>query len=141
MAEPNKTQPTAADVEEFLNAIDDQQKRADCLAIDGLMRRVTGEAPTLWGPSIVGYGRYRYVYASGRSGESPHTGFSPRKQQLVVYLLGGYEERYASVLARLGPHQTGKSCLYLKRLDDVDEGALRELIDSSVRVQKGERSV
>lgn len=89
------------------------------------------------GPSIVGFGSYRYTYESGRTGDWPLAGFSPRKQQLVVYLVGGFEERHAPVLARLGPHKTGKGCLYLKRLDDVDETSLRELIDRTVRVHKG----
>ena len=91
----------------------------------------------MWGAGIVGFGVYRYRYASGREGDSPLAGFSPRRQHLVIYLIGGFESRYRPVLGRLGPHQTGKGCLYIKRLDAVDPGALRELIDRSVRVRRG----
>jgi len=101
------------------------------------MRDITGEPPVMWGASIVGFGTYHYRYASGREGDSPLTGFSPRRQQLVIYLIGGFENRHHTALARLGPHQTGKGCLYIRRLDLVDGDALRELIDRSVRVHKG----
>src|SRR5215469_14685243 len=93
--------------------------------------------PAMWGTSIIGFGTYHYRYASGRSGDSPLAGFSPRRQHLVIYLVGGFESRHQSVLARLGPHKTGKGCLYIKRLDEVDQDALRELIDRSVRVRRG----
>ncbi|MGW4292709.1 DUF1801 domain-containing protein [Micromonospora chersina] len=131
------TVPTDASVDDFLAAVPDDRRRADAERLCALLREVTGEPPVMWGPSIVGFGTYRYTYGSGRTGDWPLVGFSPRKQQLVVYLVGGYEERYPSVLARLGPHKTGKGCLYLKRLDDVDESALRELIDRTVRVHRG----
>lgn len=131
------TVPTGASVDNFLAAVPDDRRRADAERLCALLREATGEAPVMWGPSIVGFGTYRYTYAGGRTGDWPLVGFSPRKQQLVVYLVGGYEERYPSVLARLGPHKTGKGCLYLKRLDDVDESALRELVDRTVRVHKG----
>ncbi|TYB37659.1 DUF1801 domain-containing protein [Micromonospora sp. AP08] len=131
------TVPTDASVDDFLAAVPDDRRRADAERLCALLREVTGEPPVMWGPSIVGFGAYRYTYASGRTGDWPLVGFSPRKQQLVVYLVGGYEERYPSVLARLGPHKTGKGCLYLKRLDDVDESALRELVDRTVRVHRG----
>ncbi|MFC0029280.1 DUF1801 domain-containing protein [Micromonospora chaiyaphumensis] len=131
------TVPTDASVDDFLAAVPDDRRRADAERLCALLREVTGEPPVMWGPSIVGFGTYRYTYAGGRTGDWPLVGFSPRKQQLVVYLVGGYEERYPSVLARLGPHKTGKGCLYLKRLDDVDESALRELVDRTVRVHKG----
>lgn len=131
------TVPTGASVDNFLAAVPDDRRRADAERLCALLGEVTGEAPVMWGPSIVGFGTYRYTYAGGRTGDWPLVGFSPRKQQLVVYLVGGYEERYPSVLARLGPHKTGKGCLYLKRLDDVDESALRELVDRTVRVHKG----
>ena len=131
------TVPTGASVDNFLAAVPDDRRRADAERLCALLREVTGKAPVMWGPSIVGFGTYRYTYAGGRTGDWPLVGFSPRKQQLVVYLVGGYEERYPSVLARLGPHKTGKGCLYLKRLDDVDESALRELVDRTVRVHKG----
>ncbi|MEU1685317.1 DUF1801 domain-containing protein [Micromonospora sp. NPDC005707] len=131
------TVPTDASVDDFLAAVPDDRRRADAERLCALLREVTGEPPVMWGPSIVGFGTYRYTYAGGRTGDWPLVGFSPRKQQLVVYLVGGYEERYPSVLARLGPHKTRKGCLYLKRLDDVDESALRELVDRTVRVHKG----
>jgi hypothetical protein len=131
------TVPTGTSVEDFLAAVPDERRRADGQRLCAILREVTGEPPVMWGSSIVGFGSYRYTYESGRTGDWPLVGFSPRKQHLVVYLVGGYEERHASVLARLGPHKTGKGCLYLKRLGDVDEGALRELIDQSVRVHKG----
>ena len=91
----------------------------------------------MWGASIIGFGAYHYRYASGREGDSPLAGFSPRRQHLVIYLIGDFASRYRRALARLGPHQTGKGCLYVKRLDHVDHAALRELIDRSVRVRKG----
>ncbi|MFG1660990.1 DUF1801 domain-containing protein [Micromonospora chersina] len=131
------TVPTDASVDDFLAAVPDDRRRADAERLCALLCEVTGEPPVMWGPSIVGFGSYRYTYGSGRTGDWPLVGFSPRKQQLVVYLVGGYEERYPSVLARLGPHKTGKGCLYLKRLDDVDESALRELVDRTVRVHRG----
>ena len=101
------------------------------------MAEVTGEPAQMWGASIVGFGTYHYRYDSGHEGDAPLVGFSPRKTQLVIYLVGGYEERYQAALARLGPHKTGKGCLYLKRLADVDRDALRELIDRTVRVHRG----
>lgn len=130
------TVPTDASVDDFLAAVPDDRRRADAERLCALLREVTGEPPVMWGPSIVRFGSYRYTYESGRTGDWPLVGFSPRKQQLVVYLVGGYEERYPSVLTRLGPHKTGKGCLYLKRLDDVDESALRELVDRTVRVHR-----
>ncbi len=90
-----------------------------------------------WGTTIVGFGSYHYRYASGHEGDSALASFSPRSQHLAIYLVGEFEERHRSALARLGPHKTGKGCLYIKRLDEVDTGALRELIDRSVRVRKG----
>ncbi|MET7705025.1 DUF1801 domain-containing protein [Micromonospora sp. NPDC005413] len=129
--------PTEVSVDDFLAAIPDERKRADAGRLRAVMGEVTGESAVMWGPSIVGFGRYRYTYDSGRTGEAPLAGFSPRKQHLVVYLVGGFEDRYGPILARLGPHRVGKGCLYLKRLDDVDESALRELIDRTARVHKG----
>ncbi|MGN9909967.1 DUF1801 domain-containing protein [Phytohabitans sp. LJ34] len=131
------TAPTGQPVEEFLAAVPSESRRADAGQLIALMREITGEEPVMWGPSIVGFGRYHYRYDSGREGDSALAGFSPRKQHLVVYLVGGFEDRHASTLARLGPHKTGKGCLYLKSLDGVDLGVLRELVDRSVRVHKG----
>ncbi|MEU8192370.1 DUF1801 domain-containing protein [Microbispora amethystogenes] len=131
------TVPTDVSVDDFLAAVPDERRRADAERLRTILREVTGEPAVMWGPSIVGFGSYRYTYESGRTGDSPLAAFSPRRQQLVVYLAGGFEGRHASVLARLGPHKTGKGCLYLKRLDEVDESALRELIDHTVRARKG----
>ena len=102
-----------------------------------MMQEITGEPPAMWGSSVIGFGSYHYRYPSGHEGDSPLASFAPRSQHLVIYLVGEFTGRYQSVLARLGPHKTGKGCLYLKRLDDVDYDALRELIDRSVRVRKG----
>ena len=129
--------PTDAPVEEFLACVPDEQRREDAHRLRAMMREITGEPPVMWGASIVGFGTYHYRYASGQEGNSPLASFSPRRQHLVIYLVGGFEDRYQPVLARLGPHQAGKGCLYIRRLDDVDHDALRELIDRSVRVHRG----
>lgn len=130
MAE-NKTRPTEADVLGFINSVDDERKRQDSLTVLALMREVTGEEPKMWGGSIVGFGSYHYKYASGREGDAPITGFSPRKQALTIYIMGGFEQ-YDDLLAKLGKHTTGSSCLYVKRLSDVDLDVLRELVTKSV---------
>jgi Domain of unknown function (DU1801) len=129
--------PTGAAVDEFLARVPDEQRRQDARQLCAMMQEITGQSPVMWGTSIIGFGTYHYRYASGREGDSALASFSPRAQQLAVYLVGGFETRHQSVLARLGPHKTGKGCLYLKRLGDVDQDALRELIDRSVRVRKG----
>ena len=126
-----KTRPTKARVAEFLAAIPDEQRRKDCKAVAKLMQEATGAKPVLWGTSIVGFGTYRYKYESGREGEWPVTGFSPRKNDLTLYIMPGFD-RYADLLARLGKHRTGKSCLYLKKLADVDLAVLKEIIGKSV---------
>jgi len=128
---------TEASVAGFLAAVPDEQRRLDAQRLCAMMQEITGEPPALWGTSIIGFGTYHYRYASGREGDAPLAGFSPRPQHLAIYLVGGFGNRYQSLLARLGPHKTGKGCLYLKRLDDVDHDALRELIDRSARVHKG----
>lgn len=130
------TQPTDEPVEEFLESVPDEGRRADAKALIALMQEVTGEPPVMWGSGIVGFGRYHYRYASGHEGDSALASFAPRKQHLVIYLVGEFDTRYKPVLARLGPHKLGKGCLYLKRLADVDQDALRELIDRSVRVRR-----
>jgi hypothetical protein len=131
MAE-NKTQKTKASVSAFLNAIEDDQKRKDAKAVHKMMREATGARAAMWGAAIVGYGSKRYAYASGRTGDWFQVGFSPRKQALTLYIMDGFRE-YAPLLKKLGKHKTGKSCLYVKRLSDVDEGVLRELIERSVK--------
>ena len=128
---------TGASVEGFLARVPDGQRCEDARRLCAMMGEITGEPPAMWGSSIIGFGTYHYRYASGRSGDSPLAGFSPRRQHLVIYLVGGFESRHQPVLARLGPHKTGKGCLYLKRLDDVDQDVLRELINRSVLVHRG----
>ncbi|MBK9944018.1 MAG: DUF1801 domain-containing protein [Kouleothrix sp.] len=130
MAEP-KTKPNDLDVEGFLNGVANQQQRQDCDAIVALMREATGATPRMWGASIVGFGSYHYRYASGHEGDSPLVGFSPRKQNTTLYLAYGLEQQ-EDLLQRLGKHKIGKGCLYIKRLADVDQAVLRELIARSV---------
>jgi len=126
-----KTQRNDGDVEAFLDAIPDECRRADARTVCALMTELSGEPPALWGSSLVGFGSYAYTYASGRSGDWFAIGFAPRKQTLTLYLMDGFGD-YEALLARLGPHKTGKSCLHIKRLDEVDEDVLRELITRSL---------
>jgi hypothetical protein len=126
-----KTRRNDASVEAFLDALEDDRKRADCQAVLKLMREVTGEQPAMWGESIIGFGSYRYRYASGREGEWFLTGFSPRVQNLTLYIMAGFEA-YEPLLEKLGKYKIGKSCLYIKRLEDVDREVLRELVARSV---------
>ncbi len=130
-----KTKPNQQSVTEFLASVEDEQKRADSYALLELMQEVTGEPPRLWGDSIVGFGSYHYRYASGREGDWFLTGFSPRKQNLTLYIMAGFD-RYDALLEQLGKHKTGKSCLYIKRLEDVDRQALRKLVEESVQHMK-----
>lgn len=136
MASP-KTMPTDVPVTDFLDAVADEQKRADCYELVDLMREVTGAEPVMWGPSIVGFGSYHYTYASGREGDWMISGFAPRKRELTLYIMAGFEG-YGALMERLGKHRTGKSCLYIKRLDDVDRDVLRELIAASVAHMRAE---
>ena len=126
-----KTQPNDASVEEFLNGVADEQKRADCFTLLALMRKATGAEPRMWGDSIVGFGTYHYKYASGREGDWMQIGFSPRKQNLTLYIMSGFS-RYDDLMKSLGKHSTGKSCLYIKKLDDVDMPTLETLVQESV---------
>ncbi len=128
----NKTKPSRASVSKFLAAIDDPVKRKDAQTLCKMMEAVTGEKPVLWGDAIVGFGTYHYMYASGREGDAPVAGFSPRKQNLTVYLLYGFDEQ-TELLSKLGKHSTSKSCLYIKRLEDVDQKVLQKLITASVK--------
>lgn len=127
----NKTQPTQKSVHEFIAGIEDEQKLADCHELLSVMSKVTGEEATMWGPSLIGFGKYHYKYASGREGEFFLTGFSPRKQALTVYIMPGFEFA-ADLMERLGKYKTGKSCLYIKKLDDIDRNILTQLIEKSV---------
>ncbi len=126
-----KTRENDGDVLAFLNAVPDEGKQADARRVMAIMREVTGEEPRLWGDNIVGYGHYHYKYASGREGDWFLTGFSPRKANLTLYITSGFEQ-FEDLRARLGKHTVGKSCLYVKRLSDLDETTLRELIGRSV---------
>jgi len=132
MAEP-KTLPTSASVRDFLDDIEDDQKRRDCKAVAKLMRRVTGKSPKMWGTGIVGFGTYHYRYASGREGDWPLVGFAPRKRDLTLYIMAGFD-RHEALMKKLGKHSTGKSCLYIKTLDDVNLDVLEELIAASVKL-------
>ncbi|WP_333714948.1 DUF1801 domain-containing protein [Yoonia sp.] len=128
----NKTQATPASVGDFIAAVDHPTRRADAETLDALFRRVTGWQPQMWGPSIIGYGQYHYVYDSGREGDFLATGFSPRKANISVYILPGYAD-FHDILARLGKHKIGKSCLYINKLDDVDLTVLADLIRAGLK--------
>ena len=132
-----KTRPTTASVSEFL-AQQANERRADCEAVARMMEAATGERAEMWGAAIVGFGRYAYTNGTKKTFEWPVVGFSPRKNDLTLYLMPGFEGR-AELMGRLGKHKTGKSCLYLKKLADVDAGVLQELIDCSVRAMEPQR--
>ena len=127
-----KTKKTNASVTAYLNAITDKQKRADCKAIAKMMREATGNRARMWGSSIVGYGSYDYQYASGHQGNWPICGFSPRAQNITIYVMPGFS-RFEKLMKKLGKYKTGKSCLYVKKLDDVDRKVLADLITGSVK--------
>lgn len=130
MAE-QKTKPTRASVDAYIDAIDDEQRRDDCHKLVEIMSRVTGESPRMWGASIVGFGSYHYRYASGREGESSLAAFSSRKSDISIYVMAGFAGQQA-LLARLGRHKAGKACLYVRRLADVDLKRLETLVEGSV---------
>lgn len=127
----NKTQPTKVKVSEFIAGIEDKVKRADCRELMKLMSAVTGNRAKMWGPSIVGYGKYHYKYESGREGDFFLTGFSPRKQALSIYIVSGFNIN-PGLMEKLGKYKTGKSCLYVKKLDDIDRAVLGQLVEESV---------
>jgi hypothetical protein len=137
MAASPKTGPTGEDVHAFIAAVPNEARREDARGLCALLADWTGEPPVMWGSGIVGFGAYHYRYESGHEGTAALVGFAPRKANLVLYLVGGFVDRYPTLLERLGPHTTGKGCLYLKRLDDVDLEVLRELVGSTVRVHRG----
>jgi len=126
-----KTKKTTASVEKFLNSVSDEQRRKDCFRLLEIMKAATKSDPAMWGTSIVGFGTYQYAYASGRALEWFLVGFSPRKQDLTLYIVPGLE-RYPSLMKKLGKHKTGRSCLYIKKLDDVDLTTLKQLIKQSI---------
>lgn len=126
-----KTQKNDASVTAFLNSIEDEKKRQDSFTILALMKEVTGSDPVMWGTSIIGFGHYHYKYASGRENDWMLTGFSPRKQNLTLYIMSGFDQ-YGELLSKLGKHTTGKGCLYIKKLEHIDLDVLRELVKHSV---------
>ena len=126
-----KTVQTGGSVDAFLDAVASPRRQVDARRMLNLMLEITGEPPKMWGPSIVGFGSYHYRYASGREGDSLVVGFAPRKQNLVLYIMPGFA-RHGALLARLGKFRTGKSCLYVNKLDDIDLSVLEELVRESV---------
>lgn len=130
MAE-NKTQPSATSASEFIASIENPTRRADAETMLAVMQRITGWQPRMWGPSIIGFGEYHYKYESGREGDFMRTGFSPRKANLVLYIMPGYAD-YSDKLARLGKHKIGKSCLYINKLADIDMAVLEEIIEAGL---------
>ena len=126
-----KTKPHNASVTAFLNAVENKTRKRDAHTINEIMTRISGEKPTMWGPTLVGFGSYHYKYDSGREGDSMITGFSPRKSAMSLYIMPGYGE-FDDIMARLGKHKTGKACLYINKLEDVDMTVLEELITTSV---------
>ncbi|MDE0128818.1 MAG: DUF1801 domain-containing protein [Gammaproteobacteria bacterium] len=139
-ANRNKTRPTGAGVDTFLDAVENERRREDARTVKAMMERITGWEPRMWGPSIVGFGEYHYRYESGREGDFLITGFSPRKKALTIYIMPGFA-RYDALMARLGKFRTGRSCLYINKLDDVDLSVLEELIASSVQYMVGKYGV
>jgi hypothetical protein len=137
MSEP-KTRPTAASVDDFVAAQPDERAK-DCRAVIAMMRKATGEKPVMWGPGIVGFGRYEATRSDGKTYEWPVIGFSPRKNDLTLYVLMSESARQEALLKQLGKHKTGKACLYVKRLSDVDTGVLQQLIDTTVEAMEPSR--
>ncbi|MBO6517789.1 MAG: DUF1801 domain-containing protein [Bacteroidia bacterium] len=129
MAKPNKTQATNNNVLDFINQ-QPENRRADCLRLVELFSAITNAPAVMWGSSIVGFGNYHYKYESGREGDFFHAGFSPRKQNLTIYIMAGFGNE--SIMKRLGKYKTGKSCLYVKKLEDIDEAVLTELVEFSI---------
>ena len=132
-----KTKVNDASIENFLNAVKDERARKDCYEILKIMKQVTKEEPKMWGASIVGFGSYHYIGKSGREGDWMLTGFSPRKQNLTLYLMGGFDSEKV-LLKKLGKHKTSVGCLYIKKLDDVDKKVLKELVIASVKKMKNQ---
>ncbi|MCB8961552.1 MAG: DUF1801 domain-containing protein [Ardenticatenales bacterium] len=131
----NKTRPTDQKVMEFLNGVEHKTRRTDGLTLLKMMEEITGEDAVMWGSSIVGFGSYHYKYESGREGDMPLVGFSPRKQSMTLYIMPGFDE-YEGMLAELGKHKIGKACLYVNKLADVDEAVLRRLVKHSYEHMK-----
>ena len=126
-----KTRPNDGDVEAFLASVENEKRREDTRTVMEMLGRLTGEDPVMWGGSIIGFGTYDYEYASGRTGSWPRIGCSPRKQSLTIYIMPGFD-RYEEIMANLGKYKTGKSCLYVNRLEDIDLQVLEELAEESL---------
>lgn len=132
-----KTLPSEESAEAFIGRVSGDARREDAQKLCRLLVEWTGEPPVMWGTSIVGFGCYRYRYDSGHEGTAALVGFSPRMSNLVLYLVGGVQNRYPNLLRQLGPHKVGKGCLYIKHLDDVDHEVLHALVERTVRVHRG----
>jgi hypothetical protein len=130
----NKTKQTNVNVDKFLEGVD-EKKRSDSYAIIDMMKKITKEEPKMWGPTMIGFGSYHYKYESGREGDIFITGFSPRKPNLVLYIMSGFKS-YTGLMKKLGKHKTGGGCLYVKKLEDIDMSALKELVKESVKFVK-----
>ena len=126
-----KTKKNLASVHDFLNAVENEKRKADSFVVLELMKKITNSDPSMWGTAIIGFGSYQYTYASGREGDWFLVGFSPRKQSLTLYIMSGFS-KYEEILSRLGKYKTGKSCLYINKIEDIDIVVLEELIESSV---------
>ena len=131
MATEIKTKKTTASVEDFILSLDDENKRDDCFAVLEIMKSITKTEPAMWGPSIVGFGTYHYIYASGQEGDWPVAAFSPRKQNLTIYITPGTFEKNPALMKKLGKHKTAVSCLYVKKLSDLHLPTLKQLIKIS----------
>jgi Domain of unknown function (DU1801) len=134
----NKTQATSASVDDYIATIADELKRKDTQTLLDLLKKITGDTPVLWGDSIIGFGSYHYQYESGREGDMPLIGFSPRKREFAIYIMSGFEQLQAH-LNKLGKHKTGQSCLYIKRLSDININTLNDLMKESVAIIKSEQ--
>ncbi len=132
----NKTKPEKTSVPDFINSVEDEQKRKDSFALLELFKSITKEEPVMWGPSIIGFGEYHYKYASGREGDFLITGFSPRKAALTLYLMGCMENEFVHLMEKLGKYKMGVGCLYIKKLTDVDPDILKQLISESFDFMK-----
>jgi hypothetical protein len=134
-----KTRKTGGDVQTFLKSVSDRKRKDDTLQVLALMKKLTGCEPAMWGPSIVGFGDFRYRYANGTENDWFLTGFSPRKQSLTLYIMTGFA-KYEEILENLGKYKTGKSCLYIKKLEDVDLAVIEQLISASIAHLQGSKS-
>jgi hypothetical protein len=139
MSKENKTQPTTDDVNAFLETVENPQQKADCQTLLALMSEITGQPAVLWGANMIGFGQYHYRYATGREGNMFMVGFSPRKQNTTLYFSSGAEQ-FPDLLAKLGKYKTGKSCLYVKKLADVDQAVLEQMIQQSYEYQQQQQA-